>query len=507
MSTGKLGQWLANVGSGYADIAVGGMVILLLTPLVIRTLGVEAYAAWILCHTIIFYLGFLDIGFGHAQVRFHARWSSPRSEPALRNLLSTSAAGLLSAGCIAMLVGLLMAVVVPASWFDASPSLGGELRTALVLLSVDLLLSFPAAVLGNLYSGAQRFDLANARSIVLRLCTAAAQLYSLLHGGGIIALAAIQLGMTALRIAADLAILDRLLPHLLRVPVRFERRTWRGVKGYALWSAFEDLLVDGSTQLEQLLIAILLPLALLTPYSLFTTIAGVLLLAVGPLSETFLPMTAQWQAARDTPQLARLFRGGSKLALAIAVPAAVFLWYFGDAAVAYWSPEGAAGAPAGMLQLIILNFLTSAFLTTSAMMLLAAGRVRTIALLTALEIVLGVIVIVALVPAYGLKGVAGGLLIANLTLGFAVQVPIAAAAFGVGVASFLWTSLVRVLLAALPSCVVAILIKDRIHVNDPLDFALAALAIGVCYLAGLALFGTTARERADYKLLWRELHQ
>jgi hypothetical protein len=65
MQQDKLRQWLANLGSGYADIFVGS-VILLLTPVVIRTFGVENFAVWILCHSILFYLGFFDIGSGHA---------------------------------------------------------------------------------------------------------------------------------------------------------------------------------------------------------------------------------------------------------------------------------------------------------------------------------------------------------------------------------------------------------------------------------------------------------
>jgi hypothetical protein len=48
------------------------------------------------------------------------------------------------------------------------------------------------------------------------------------------------------------------------------RRTWRTVKAYTPWSAFEDLLADGLTQLERLLIALLLPLALHALYLLDT---------------------------------------------------------------------------------------------------------------------------------------------------------------------------------------------------------------------------------------------
>ncbi len=499
-------RWLANVGSGYADAIVGGLVFLLLTPVFVRSLGTGGYAAWLIAHTFIFYLGFLDIGFGHAQVRFHARWAAGRRTQALHGLLATTTAGLFVAGLAATVIGLLIAWVGPLHWFDAPPALRGDLRVVLALLSLNLLLAFPSAVLSNLYRGAQRFDLANACSIVLRLITAGAQWVCLQQGQGVIILAAIELAMTALRILLDLAILSTLLPDLLRTPVRWHPRTWRGVRRYALWSAFEDLLVDGATQLEQVLIVVLLPLALLTPYALPTAAAGVLLLAVGPLAETFLPMAAQLHAERNDRQLAQLLMAGSKMAIGIAAPAAVFLWVFGDAALALWSPEGVAGTPPNLLRIIVLNCLMSTFLTTSAMLLLAAGRVRTIALLTLLEVLLSTLLIVVLAPRYGLLGVASGLLIANVLIGFALQVPIVTAVFHLSAPQYLWTSLGRVLLAAAPVYAIASIMQPHIPAGL-LGLLLAAGVIGTAYLVALLLLGTTAKERAGYTVLWQEMRR
>ena len=502
----RLYRWLSNVGTGYADAVVGGILFLGLTPIMVRTLSSDGYAVWLIAHAVIFYLGFLDVGFGHAQVRFHARWASGRRRGGLQALVGTTSAGLAAAGAVAALVGLLLAALGPMASFDAPPPLRDELRVVLALLSVNLLLTFPSAVLSNLYRGAQRFDLANVRSIALRLTAAAAQLACLMHGSGLITLAVIELTMTAARILLDLAILSRLLPGLLRTPVRFHRRTWRGIRRYALWSAFEDLLVDGSTRLEQLLIVVLLPLSLLTPYALAGAAAGVLLLAIGPISETFLPMTAQLHAEGNDAQLGQLLAAGSKVAAGVAAPAAIFLWVFGDDALSLWSPEGVAGMPPALLRIITINLMVSAFLTTSAMMLLAAGRVRTIAMLTLAEVALGTALIFVLAPRYGLSGVAAGLLIANVLIGFAVQVPIATSTFHVRPIGFLWSSLGRVALASAPAYALALALHERSRPGIE-SLIIAALSIGFAYLVALLVLGTSARERAGYTLLWRELRQ
>jgi len=58
-----------NIGSGYAGAGVNGLVLLLLTPLVIRHLGPGDYGIWVLASAIGSYLGFLNAGSGAVGVR------------------------------------------------------------------------------------------------------------------------------------------------------------------------------------------------------------------------------------------------------------------------------------------------------------------------------------------------------------------------------------------------------------------------------------------------------
>ncbi|MBS0397244.1 MAG: hypothetical protein JSR95_01050, partial [Proteobacteria bacterium] len=104
-------RWLLNVGTGYADALIGGTLFVVLTPVFVRELGAQGYAVWLLAHVFTFYLGFLDIGFGHAQVRFHARWAATEQGKALQGLVSTTTSGLFVAGTLAALTGMVLALV------------------------------------------------------------------------------------------------------------------------------------------------------------------------------------------------------------------------------------------------------------------------------------------------------------------------------------------------------------------------------------------------------------
>ena len=188
----RLQGWLRNVSSGYADTAVGGIVFLLLTPLLVHRLGTAAYALWVLGHTITFYLAFLDLGFGNAQVRYHAHFAARERPAELRTTIVTSCASLLIAGVIAALAGCTIAFAVPAAWLGVSPALASDFRLVVLLLGVEMLVSFAGAAVENIYEGANRFDLRNLRSIVMRVLTAVAEAIALWNGAGLVDLVAIE---------------------------------------------------------------------------------------------------------------------------------------------------------------------------------------------------------------------------------------------------------------------------------------------------------------------------
>jgi O-antigen/teichoic acid export membrane protein len=504
-TAGRIRQWLLNVASGYADLAVGGVIFVLLTPLLVRYLGVEGYAIWVVSHTITFYLHFLDLGFGSAQVRFHAQLAAQGEQQDIARLTRTTAISLLVSGVIATVLGLALAAGPASWWIDTSPALEADFRTVLLLLVINLMVAFPASVLDNLYDGLQRFDIQNARSIVLRIVTAGAQVTLLLQGYGLVELAALELAMSCVLVVVDSVILNRLMPGLLRLPLVFDTEMWRRMRSFALWDSLDDLLVEGTPKLNNLLIAVILPLALLTPYSLCATAAGVLALAVFPVTTTLLPLAAGLHAHNRLDELANVVKLGSKVAAAIAAPLAIFLIFFGEAALRLWIPDMQDEVPALLLTVITLDVLVSVYLMTSAIVLTAMNAVRTVVILTAIEIVLTLGFVLALAPAYGLLGVVIGSLAGNVLIGFGLQVPIVARRIGVSVPQLVVPTLGRVALAVTPAALVAYQLRISFDASGWLELIGAAATIGLVSIAGLYFVGTSRSERARCVALWREM--
>lgn len=483
-------RWLNNVATGYTDIAVGGVIYVLLTPVLVQALGVEAYALWVLSHTVTFYLGLMDLGLGPAHVRFHALYAARGRQRRLRALLATVVVALTLSGVLAATAAGLLAVSPVATWLDLSGELAAAAPLVLLLVAVNVLISLPGSALENVYEGEQRFDLRNVRSIVLRLLAASAQLALLLNGFGIVALVAVELGIAMLRVAIDLCLVRRVAPQLLAPPFRADRRLWRRIRPFALWAFVDDLLVEGSANLDRLLLVVLLPVALLTPYVLCVAVATLLLLVVRPVAETLFPMASGFHARGRTEDLTRVLVTGTRSVMLLTVPLAMVLILFGEGLLLFWVPTVEGLLPPGLLALVVGTFLVAAVCWPATLVLMALGRVRLVVAITLTEVALIVFLALLLVPSLGLNGFALATLASNLLVGVGLLAPAVCRVTGVQLPWLVRVTAGRVLLPVFAALLVAVPFTLWREAHDLLVFTVATLAVGavylpLCYLAGI----------------------
>lgn len=488
--------WLRNVATGYLDNAVGAVVFVIMTPLIVRHVGVDGYAVWVLSHLVGFYLELADLGLGEAQVRFHARYAARGRGADLRALTATITTALATAGTVGAVLGLVLASSQYVGWLDIPGGLEADLRAVLVVIAFQVLVGVPARTLDNVYEGAERFDLQNSRSIVVQLLAASAQLALLHLGYGVLALALVELVALCLTLLIDLLIVNRILPGLLSVPVGLHRRIWRRIRQFSIWASLDDLVDAATSNIDDLLLVALLPFAQLTPYALAGSAASLLAAATQPLVDTFLPLATGLHARRRKTDLATLLTLGTRAVVAIAVPIAIFLCLFGAPLLHVWVPESSGSASATLVTLLTLSGLVSVFLWPSSIVLAAVGRVKQLVVLLLIEVALDVALILILAPGYGLVGIATASLASNAAVGLLLELPLIARVTGVGVFRLIAATVPRIALASLPALGCALWIAARWHEPGWLGLAGAATAIGASYAAALLLFGVSGEERA-----------
>jgi O-antigen/teichoic acid export membrane protein len=447
----------------------------------------------------MFYLRFYDLGFGQAQIRYQARFHARGRTQLGRQLLTTTFSALAIAGVLAFATGLVLASGVRFSWIEIPPEMQHDFSRVLLLMSANLLVAIPGTALSNLYYGTQRFDVANARSILLQLLSALLQFVALRRGHAIIMLAAIQLGISMLRVVIDLVVIRNLYPELLRhFRPGFHRVIWRRIRRFAVWSSLDDLLVEGTSQLDRVFIAVFLPLGALAPYALCKSVGGMVSLIIEPMTQTFYPMAAGLYAEGKRQALNHLLLAGTKTSTAIALPIALFLALFGDDGLALWVPEIANSVPHMLITFIVLNLLLSVFVWTSTIMLLATNRVRTVAIVTIGEIVLAFAFIAIFTRYFDLTGIAMGSLAANLTMAATIQIPLVCRVMKISPRAFLLPTLGRVTFAAAPAIAFSVWLHQSVVPRSWMTLALVAAAIGAVFAASFVALGITSIERKQY---------
>jgi O-antigen/teichoic acid export membrane protein len=498
------GQWLLNVGTGYVDAATGAVVYLLLTPLLVRHLGLEVYGIWVLSHAIASYLNLFDLGLGEAQVRFHSRYAARGRDDLVRRLIGSIAAAMLVAGALAALTGAVVTMLPYERVFEVSSALAGDLRVVMLVLAAQVLVAIPASVLDDVYEATERFDVRNARSIALRLAAAGAIVLLVRQECGIVALALVGLITTCVELLLDVLILRRLQPGLMRVRVGFQPRIWARIRHFTVWASIDDLLAEASSYVDEILLAVFLPIALLTPYALAGSLSGAILLAIHPIVVTLFPRAVALHARRNLAVLRKLLLLGCKGLTAIIAPAVLFLSMFGQVTLEWWVPEGAAATSLPLIALLALDAAVSVFLWPASIVLAACGRVRLVVLLTVLEIVLEVTLMAVLTPQFGLVGVACACLIANTAVGLLIELPAAARLIGMPLVTLWWSTVPRLALALVPAAGVAWCLQRWLAPADLAELSITACAIAVIYFLGFWLVGSSPAERREVSALWRQ---
>jgi O-antigen/teichoic acid export membrane protein len=489
-------QVARNIVSNYAAAIVGGVVFILLTPYVVANLGATGYALWVLVHAVGYFIRYLDLGLGDAQVKYLADYLGRDDMAGARRLLGTLLSAYTIIGAIACAASLCLAALPTDQLFNVPAEQRSLFATLLTLLAINLLIGFPAALLGRVFIGCQRFDVSNGLDIGFSVLGAVTTVLVLQADLGLIGLAWMEILLTAAGGVVDLLLISRLFPGLVIAYTRIDSGIWQELKSYGIWSFLDELITEGTAQLDKLIMPVLLSVSLLTPYSLVMALATLVLFVSEPITDVLFPMAAELKARGEFARLRQVWRDGTRAVIAVAAPTAIITIVFGNAMLAAWVGADYAVLPDGALPLLVINLFFSALLWPATTMLLGIGSVRRVFWFSAIEVAIGLIAILLLTPRFGIVGFIAALLAANVIAGFALTLPAIATALTAGISSFFLAGLLKPLLTCLPALAAALTIQTFVAPASIPELAFALAGVMAVHLPAYALFGMTVHERA-----------
>jgi O-antigen/teichoic acid export membrane protein len=469
-----------SVGSNWVVTLVTVAVMYVLTPFVIRTLGMEVYGTWTLITSITAYLGLLMLGIPMASVRYFAQHAAEGDQEKLNQAIGSCAALYLVLGLAALVAGAaLFGFFVGAYTIPADVSRGAHLAFAVCVLysAAGFVGLLPEGILAA-HDEFVRRNLVRLGGIGLRL---ALTLGLLTLRPSLVVLAGIQIACLGFDFSVSWLLIRRRYPG---TRLRLRDFDWTVVRRIASFSMFVLLLHAGarlSFETDALVIGAFINVGSIPYFTVPNSLLLYLMEFLIAIAAVVMPTATRLNTQGRLAELGDIFLKWSKIALSMTLVAGLFLILLGPRFIAWWI-EPSFEAPAGqVLQILMVSYLV--FLPVRGVALpiimgMGKPRLPAIAFIVASLANLGLSV--WLVRPLGLAGVALGTALPNVLFAVLVLV-VACRALQMPVARYLGYVVPRAALGALPVAAVLLWFREGLDVRTVTGIGGAGVAMALVF--------------------------
>ncbi|WP_118181101.1 lipopolysaccharide biosynthesis protein [Paraburkholderia phosphatilytica] len=400
---------IANYAGQIVTVALG----MVMVPVYVRHLGVEAYGLIALNAVLLAWVQVLDLGLSPTLTRDLARVRDDASREEVRVLLQ-SLEKFVSSICFVLIIGsLLLAPWFAYDWLNAKALPKGEIEVAFVLMA----LTVSARWLSSLYRGGMvgidQQPKLNVVIVVFAIIRAVLVVPVIMAWPRIEAfflwqLMAIVGEALTMRIVLGRHIQARIFTR------RFSKAILMARARLSLSIAFSALVWATSTQIDKVILSKLLPLPAFGVFSMATLLASGILLLANPIQQAFIPrFTAE--SASETRDVTPSYFLASEIVMIAVIPVAMIFAAVPEMVLHLWSMSAPTTPDAlNILRCYAVGNACSAIAGLAFLVQYAEGNLS-------LHIKGNALFLVILVPSvffgafhYGASGVAVAWLVVNL---------------------------------------------------------------------------------------------
>jgi len=241
-----------------------------------------------------------------------------------------------------------------------------------------------------------------------------------------------------------------------------------------------------------------LRVASVTPYALAQRLAQVVTLMTTQFVRVTFPFASERAALGDERALRRVFVGGTRVTIAVALPLTLALGIAGGDVLALWVGEEYREY-AYLVTILAVNGLLDVATYPGTNVLMAIERHRWIAWSSLADGLLNLALSIALVLAFGLAGVAAATVISTVVVLSVSIVPYTTRTLGVPVAELARATLVPLLLPTAVFLAVLLGLRQVVSGETIAGLLAGVVPAGLAYGAAYATLGAPRGERDVYR--------
>ena len=403
----RTGNFLAN--------AIAGLV---LTPLVVHSIGDRMYGLWSLVATFIGYYGLLDLGLTSAATRYVSQAIGAGDEPRCNRVFNTALFVYSGMALVALAITIVLAALAP--WFAKQPGDASIFSAVILILGAYTAIGIPLRAFVGTLNADLHFDITSSLdmlSVVLRVTLI---LIILKLHMGVIALAAVTalsgLPSAVLMVTA----LKRKLGFLKVSYADVERPMIRELFSYGAYTFVSQVADIFRFGIDALVVSAYVGLAAVTHYNIGSSLVQYYISIMLSLMGVTMSVFSQREGARDIEGMKRAFYFALKISMWSAGFIAFGLIAWGRPFITRWmGPSYVDAYP--ILLVLTLGCAVGLAQMPAITLLYATSKHRFYAVANLCEASANVVLSLALVHKYGALGVALGTMIPMLIVKVFVQ--------------------------------------------------------------------------------------
>jgi O-antigen/teichoic acid export membrane protein len=336
-----------NLIAAYSGMLLNMLLPLIVTPFVLKALGMEAYGLIGIGLMLQSILAIMEVGLSASLSRAFAQRTAALddtgSHAGMHDLLRTLEYFYLALVGFVCLLVLLVAPLIARYWITDHGLPYEVVWQSIALIGLMIAVRFFVSLYGGGLAGLQRQVILNTTSIILNVIA---------NIGAVVVLFWVSSDprayfswlalMGALSAITLRFVLTSALPVVTR-PARFDWDQWQSIRKFSVGISSLTVTSLALTQTDKLLLSRLLPLRDFGFYSIASTVASVVQLITIPVQTVYYPRMTQCQAKGDTRELIDIYRFASRMVALLVFPLGFTLALFSQDILLLWLRDPLVG--------------------------------------------------------------------------------------------------------------------------------------------------------------------
>ncbi len=491
-----------NTIANYIGYSIRTVVNFFLFPFVVHRLGVTEAGIWFLLSSVTGYLGLLDLGIKPALVKHIAQYNAKGDKKSISQIVSIAFLIFLVMGAVAGVIMLIIGFLLP-QFFRIDPEIISQARTSAYIVAGALFLSFPlSAIGGGVLNGLQRYDKTRTAGIFSSLSGAAAIVFLLSQGYGLVAVVLADQITNFLGWLLNVYFAKRLAPYL--------KIQFRNIKKEFVWKVFKFsgliFIIKFASQIiyytDKIVIGIFLNVGAIVFYEAAYKIHKVVTRIPMLLVSAMMPASSELDAQKKPETLKKLYLYSTKYMTAFFLFLVIPVLIFTKPILNLWiGPEFESSAIYARLFLLVTFFVLNH--TAGMQILIGTGKIKSITRYQVIVAVFNLALSIVLVKTIGLIGVVLGTVIPFIVMEW-FYIKIAFKTLGVKWQEYIPKVLIKAYIPGLISAAVLLILNHYFH---PVRVHEIILVIGINFIIYGSLFyffGLGKFEKDQFKSLLKK---